>query len=379
MGIFVILQLIVYSLFLESWIMTLRLFSTKDLPTHLPQPSVSQLQQINSNLCTVMETTAQIYHIQTEHSGKRLDQFLMGVTEGVSRTYLQKLIRDGAVTVNDKVAKQPSYILRSGDQVHLSLPDSRPLETLQPEDIPLDILYEDSHLIVLHKPAGMLVHPASGVNSGTLVNALLAHCTDLSGIGGVERPGIVHRLDKDTSGVLVVAKTDIVHRELSVQFEKHTITRQYVAIVCGIPSEVTGTIDAQIARSRRDRRRMTTVKNDGRHAVTHYQVLESYHKFSLVQLTLETGRLHQIRVHLQHIGHPVAGDSIYGGEQRALNDADTLPVKHALIHLKRQALHARTLKFEHPITQERLIFSAPKPADMQRLIDALQTLTRAHL
>ncbi len=326
-----------------------------------------------------MKTAAQIYHIQEDHKGKRLDQFLMSAIEDVSRTYLQKLIREGAVTVNGKVANQPSRTLRFGDQVCLSLPDSRPLETLHPEDIPLDILYEDSHLIVLNKPAGMLVHPASGVNSGTLVNALLAHCTDLSGIGGVERPGIVHRLDKDTSGVLVVAKTDVVHRELSVQFEKHTITRQYVAVVCGIPAEITGTIDAQIARSRRDRRRMTTVKNSGRRAITHYQVLESYHKFSLVQLTLETGRLHQIRVHLQHIGHPVAGDAIYGGEQRALNDADSLPVKHALIHLKRQALHARTLQFEHPVTHERLIFSAPKPADMERLVDALRTLSRAHL
>ena len=326
-----------------------------------------------------METTAQVYHIQTEHSGKRLDQFLIGATEGVSRTYLQKLIREGAVTVNDKGTKQPSWKLRVGDQVCLSLPDSRPLETGQPEDIPLDVLYEDNHLIVLNKPAGMLVHPASGVNSGTLVNALLGHCTDLSGIGGVERPGIVHRLDKDTSGVLVVAKTDVVHRELSGQFEKHTITRQYVAVVCGVPAEVTGTIDAQIVRSRRDRRRMTTVKNNGRRAVTHYQVLESYHKFSLVQLTLETGRLHQIRVHLRHIGHPVAGDPIYGGEQRALNDANTLPVKHALIHLKRQALHARTLKFEHPVTHERMLFSAPKPADMERLVDALRRSARAHL
>ncbi len=326
-----------------------------------------------------METAAQIYHIQTEHKGKRLDQFLMSAIEDVSRTYLQKLIRDGAVTVNDKVSKQPSYALRSGDQVRLSFSDSRPLETLKPENISLDILYEDNHLIVLNKPAGMLVHPASGVNSGTLVNALLAHCNDLSGIGGVERPGIVHRLDKDTSGVLVVAKTDVVHRELSVQFEKHTITRQYVAVVCGVPAEVVGTIDAQIARSRRDRRRMTTVNNNGRRAVTHYRVLESYNRFSLVQLTLETGRLHQIRVHLQHIGHPVAGDPIYGGEQRALNDADVLPVKHALIHLKRQALHARTLQFEHPATHKTLMLSAPKPEDMERLIDALRTLTRTHL
>ena len=326
-----------------------------------------------------MENETHIFHIQSEHKGKRLDRFLISATENVSRTYLQKLIREGAVSINDKVSKQPSRTLRVGDQVCITFPDSRPLETGQPEDIPLDILYEDKYLIVLNKPAGMLVHPASGVNEGTLVNALLAHCDDLSGIGGVERPGIVHRLDKDTSGVLVVAKTDVVHRELSGQFEEHTITRQYVAVVCGIPSEVIGTIDAQIARSRRDRRRMTTVENNGRHAITHYQVLEIYNKFSLVQLTLETGRLHQIRVHLQHIGHPVAGDVIYGGEQRALNDADTLPIKHALIHLKRQALHARSLQFEHPITHETFMFSAPKPADMHRLIDSLRTLTRAHL
>lgn len=323
-----------------------------------------------------MENETRIYHIQTEQKEKRLDRFLISATGDVSRTYLQKLIRDGAVTVNDEVTKHPSKTLRSGDEVCISFPDSCLLKTLKPEDIPLDILYEDNHLIVLNKPAGMLVHPASGVDTGTLVNALLAHCNDLSGIGGVERPGIVHRLDKDTSGALVVAKTDLAHRELSVQFEKHTITRQYVAVVCGVPAEVAGTIEAQIARSRRDRRRMATVNNNGRRAVTHYQVLEIYHKFSLVQLTLETGRLHQIRVHLQHIGYPVAGDPIYGGDQRALKDADKLPLKHALMNLKRQALHARTLQFEHPVTHERLIFSVPKPEDMDRLVDALRALTR---
>ncbi len=326
-----------------------------------------------------MENETHSFHIQEEHSGTRLDRFLIHVTEDTSRTYFQKLIREGTVTINGQVTTQPSWTLRVGDHVCIAFPDSRPLATGHPEAIPLDILYEDNYLIVLNKPAGMLVHPASGVNSGTLVNALLAHCDDLSGIGGVQRPGIVHRLDKDTSGVLVVAKTDVVHRELSVQFEQHTIHRQYVAVVCGIPADITGTIDAHIARSRRDRRRMTTVKNSGRHAITHYQVLEIYNKFSLVQLTLETGRLHQIRVHLQHIGYPVAGDAIYGGEHRALNDADTLPIKHALLHLKRQALHARTLHFTHPCSQKTLQFSAPKPAAMQRLIDALRAHTRAHL
>ena len=316
-------------------------------------------------------TTA--YHIQKEQHGTRLDRFLIGVTNDMSRTHLQRLIRDGNLTVNGKVAKQPSYALRDGDEVHLTLPPPRPLDTITPENIALDILHEDSHLIVLNKPAGMLVHPANDMYTGTLVNALLAHCTDLSGIGGVERPGIVHRLDKDTSGILVVAKTDVVHRELSAQFEKHSITRQYLAIVCGIPAETAGTIDARIARSRRDRRRMTTVENHGRHAVTHYEVLERYPKFALVQLTLETGRLHQIRVHLQHIGHPVAGDAIYGGEQRAINDADTGALKHALAQLKRQALHARLLGFVHPTTGENLTFSAPMPKDMQRVLDALQT------
>jgi 23S rRNA pseudouridine1911/1915/1917 synthase len=313
------------------------------------------------------------YYIQENQHGTRLDRFLISTVEGVSRTYLQKLIRGGEVAVNDKVAKQPSYQLQHGDRVCLTLPAPRPLDTLQPEKIALDILHEDSHLIVLNKPAGMLVHPANGVNVGTLVNALLAHCRgDLSGIGGVERPGIVHRLDKNTSGILVVAKTDVVHRGLSVQFERHSITRQYVAVVCSTPTKTSGTIDAQIARSRRDRRRMTTVETGGRHAVTHYEVLETYPKFALVQLTLETGRLHQIRVHLQHIGHPVAGDAIYGGEQRALNDADTTQLKQALAQLKRQALHARLLGFVHPATGKNLTFSAPMPRDMQQVVDALQ-------
>ena len=319
-----------------------------------------------------MQNKTTVYHIQKEQHGTRLDRFLMSATQEMSRTHLQRLIRDGNVTVNDKVVKQPSYALRDGDEISLTLPPSRPLDTIAPQNIALDILHEDSHLIVLNKPAGMLVHPANGVYTNTLVNALLAHCTDLSGIGGIERPGIVHRLDKDTSGILVVAKTDVAHRKLSAQFERHSITRQYVAVVCGTPAKTTGTIDAQIARSRRDRRRMTTVENHGRHAVTHYEVLEQYPQFALVQLTLETGRLHQIRVHLQHIGHPVAGDAIYGGERRALNDADTPVLKHALAQLKRQALHARLLGFEHPDTGESLTFSAPMPKDMQQVVKALR-------
>ena len=319
-----------------------------------------------------MKNEIGVHHIEKEDRGTRLDRFLIRATEEMSRTYLQRLIRDGNVTVNDKVTKQPSYTLRDGDRVCLTLPPPRPLDSVAPEDIPLDILHEDSHLLVLNKPAGMLVHPAKGVNVGTLVNALLAHCTDLSGIGGIERPGIVHRLDKGTSGILVVAKTDVVHRGLSMQFERHSITRQYTAIVCGTPAKTTGTIDARIARSRRDRRRMTTVETGGRHAVTHYEVLERYPKFARLQLTLETGRLHQIRVHLQHMGHPVAGDAVYGGDQRARNDADTAALQQALAQLQRQALHARLLGFTHPATGENLTFSAPMPKDMQQVVGALR-------
>ena len=324
------------------------------------------------NVVSDMKNGVQGYDIGGDQQGARLDRFLLQATEDISRTHLQRLIRAGAVTVNGKVAKQPSYALRDGDRVCLTLPPPRPLDTLHPEQIPLDILHEDRHLIVVNKPAGMLVHPANRVNTGTLVNALLSHCsTDLSGIGGVERPGIVHRLDKDTSGVLVVAKTDVVHRGLSVQFEAHSILREYIAVVCGAPVATGGTVDARIARSRRDRRRMTTVESQGRHAVTHYKVLSRTPPFAVVQLTLETGRLHQIRVHLQHIGHPVVGDAVYGGAQRAVNDADTPDLKRAISQLERQALHARLLGFEHPITGEHLTFSASVPTDMQRILDAL--------
>jgi len=313
------------------------------------------------------------YCVEPQQVGIRLDRFLetQHATQ-LSRTYIQKLIRSGAVTVNAKGSK-PSYKLREGDQITLVLPKSRPLETVHPEPIPLDILYEDSSLIVINKPSGMIVHPASGINSGTLVNALLAHCKDLSGIGGVERPGIVHRLDKDTSGVLVVAKTDYVHRCLSAQFEAHTTNRHYLAVVCGVPEREAGTINALIGRSHRDRRKMTIVQTHGRRAITHYRILEVYGRFALLQLVLETGRLHQIRVHLSYIGHPVAGDAVYGGGQRrAILDAPSIAVKEALEQLNRQALHAHTLGFDHPEQNERLSFSASMPKDMQGVIDALK-------
>ena len=292
----------------------------------------------------------------------------------LSRTYIQKLIREGAITVNGEPSKS-GYKLRAGDQISLTLPDPRPLQTVEPEPIPLDILYEDSALIALNKPAGMTVHPAGDVQSGTLVNALLNHCETLPGIGGVQRPGIVHRLDKDTSGVIVVAQTDHAHRHLSAQFEAHTTTRHYYAVVCGVPTNETGTINAHIIRSPRDRRKMTVTSTGGRHAVTHYHLLERFDRFSLLKLTLETGRIHQIRVHLSHIGHPVAGDHVYGGGYaRALHDAPSAAVKEALVVLNRQALHAHTLGFIHPETDERVTFSAPMPDDMWWFVEELRSV-----
>ncbi len=292
----------------------------------------------------------------------------------LSRTYIQKLIREGAITVNGKPSK-PGYKLRDGDRVSLTLPNPRPLQTIEPEPIPLDILHEDSALIVVNKPAGMIVHPAGDAQSGTLVNALFNHCETLPGIGGVQRPGIVHRLDKDTSGVIVVATTDYAHRHLSAQFEAHTTTRHYYAVVCGVPPNETGTINARIIRSPRDRRKMTVTGTGGRHAITHYHLLERYDRLSLLKLRLETGRIHQIRVHLSHIGHPVAGDHVYGGGYaRAIHDAPSAAVKEALTALNRQALHAHTLGFAHPETEERQTFSAPMPDDMWWLLEELRSV-----
>ena len=328
---------------------------------------------------------SQIFHVAPDRLGTRLDRFVeaqlseQAETEtdasscvSLSRTYIQKLIREGAIAVNGKPSK-PGYKLRAGDEVSLILPDPRPLQTIEPEPISLDILHEDSVLIVLNKPAGMTVHPAGDVQSGTLVNALLNHCESLPGIGGVQRPGIVHRLDKETSGAIVAAKTDFAHRHLSAQFEAHTTTRHYHAVTCGVPPNETGTIDARIVRSSRDRRKMTVTGAGGRHAVTHYHILERYDRFSFLKLTLETGRIHQIRVHLSHIGHPVAGDHVYGGGyDRAVHDAPSPAVKEALAALNRQALHAHTLGFVHPETEEQLTFSAPMPDDMWWFVEELR-------
>ncbi|MGE5267151.1 MAG: RluA family pseudouridine synthase [Deltaproteobacteria bacterium] len=322
-----------------------------------------------------------------EARGLRLDRVLAGMVPAVSRSRLQALIREGHVSVDGAVSPDPSLKLRGGEVLALTLPPPSPPEPVA-ESIPLTIFYEDDQLIVIDKPAGLVVHPAAGHESGTLVNALIAHCGEsLSGIGGVRRPGIVHRLDKDTSGVMVVAKTDAAHAGLSEQFAAHgadgRLERAYLAVVWGVPPRSKGVIDAALSRSSHNRLKIAVVPGDaGRHAVTHYEVLETFADkdkqpvASLVRLHLETGRTHQIRVHLAHIGHPVLGDPVYG--RGFLTRAIRLPepARAALDDLNRQALHAAVLSFEHPVTGDVLSFQSPLPADIERLIGGMRT-TRA--
>lgn len=276
--------------------------------------------------------------------GDRLDRFLSARDETLSRAAAQKLIEDGLVTVNGKTAAK-SIKLKPGDTVCYTLPDPAPLEA-QPQDIPLDIVYEDSDMLVINKPKGMVVHPAAGNPDGTLVNALLAHCgNSLSGIGGVMRPGIVHRIDKDTGGLLLVAKNDRAHHSLSEQIKAHTAARVYEAVVIGTPAEPKGTVNAPIGRHPVHRKKMA-VAEGGKEAVTHYEVLESYQGYSLVRFRLETGRTHQIRVHMASIGHPVLGDELYGGLRKGFPTTG-------------QTLQAVSLSFDHPVTGERMTFSVP--------------------
>lgn len=313
------------------------------------------------------------FRVSAQDSAKRLDIFLSQKDKILSRSQVKRLIEKGNVEVRGRQAKA-GMRLKENDLVTL-----RPAHLQQPaaqaEPIPLTILYEDQHLIVVDKPAGMVVHPAAGNFSGTLVNALLHHCPDLSGIGGVLRPGIVHRLDKDTSGILVVAKDDLTHRGLSEQFKKHTPTRKYIGIVFG-QIEDEGQIDAPIGRHPAHRKKMSARPRKGREARTHWKVLRRFVQFSLVEFRLETGRTHQIRVHLSSIGHPILGDPLYGGRRKLASILFPL-LRQGLQKLCRQALHAASLGFIHPITGENLVFSSPLPADMQEAIALLENLDRA--
>jgi len=307
--------------------------------------------------------------VQEVEADQRLDLFLRQRCPDLSRSRIQTLVKDGDVSVNG-AAVRPAYLVQAGDRIEMTMPA---LQTLQavPEHIPLDIVYEDGDLLVVNKASGMTVHPAPGAPDGTLVNALLHHCVDLSGINGVLRPGIVHRLDKETSGLMVVAKSDTAHRHLAEQLQERQIERRYSALLWGIPKEEHGTVDAPLGRSAKNRKKIGVVE-EGRHARTHYSVIERHGFTSLAELKLETGRTHQIRVHMQHLGHPVFGDPVYAGRERTegIRPEMRRRARWMLSLMKRQALHARQLRFCHPSTGETMAFCADWPADMRDVIEA---------
>ena len=308
---------------------------------------------------------------------ERLDVFLTRAVGHFSRTFFQRLIDEEKIRVNDKLQKA-SYLIAPGDRIDIDIPPPKKYDVIA-EDIPLNIVYEDEHLLVINKPAGLVVHPAVGHYTGTLVNALLHHCHDLSGIGGELRPGIVHRLDMDTSGLLVAAKDDRTHRTLSDQFRNRLIEREYWALVWGVPSPRSGRIETQIGRSNANRKKMAVVEEGGKLAITTYETQERLYLLSLVKLKLGTGRTHQIRVHMAYIGHPVFGDAVYGGRNRRLGALTTGERKIAARYLEllpRQALHARTLGFEHPYTKKWLRFESDLPEDMQRLLEVARDYYR---
>jgi 23S rRNA pseudouridine1911/1915/1917 synthase len=295
----------------------------------------------------------------------RLDKTLAEAS-GLSRERVKALIAEGAVTVGKTIVANASAKMQAGAHFSIAVPPPEPLAA-KPQDIPLDIVFEDDHLVVVNKPAGMVVHPAAGNPDGTLVNALLFHCAGkLSGINGVARPGIVHRIDKDTSGLLVVAKSDAAHEGLAKQFADHSITRRYLAACAGHPSPSAGTISSRIGRSDKDRKKMAVLPDTssrGKHAVTHYETLRQLDHAALLECRLETGRTHQVRVHCASIGHPLLGDPVYGRTPKALR-----PLLDRL-GFRRQALHAARLGFSHPITSESLDFTADLPDDFRELID----------
>lgn len=291
-------------------------------------------------------------------AGQRLDRWLAAQAGELSRSALQALIEQGQVLRNGAPANKKDKIA-PGDTVTLALPDPQPIEA-QPQDIPLDIVYEDAHLLVVNKPKGMVVHPAPGNPDGTLVNALLYHCgPSLSGVGGAIRPGIVHRIDKDTSGLLVVAKNDAAHQGLSAQMAVHSIHRVYHAVVYGNIKEDSGTVEAPIGRDARDRKKMAVTQQNAKYACTHWQVLERFGRFTYIACKLETGRTHQIRVHMAHIGHPLAGDPVYGP-------------RRVIAGLHGQCLHAKELGFIHPVTGEALRFDSPLPAWFTAFLERLR-------
>ncbi len=300
-------------------------------------------------------TAKSVHTVPTAGQGTRLDGWLASVLHTTSRSRIQSWIRSGHVTVDGQIVK-PGHLLVAGTRLEVRPPPVKPTD-LEPEPIPLDILYEDEALLVVNKPPGLVVHPAAGHAHGTLVNALLYHCPELPGIGGEQRPGIVHRLDKDTSGLLVVAKTEQALDGLARQFKERRVKKQYTAFVRGQPTPAEGYIDAAIARDPHNRQRMRALVAGGRSARSRYTLRETWAEASLVDIWIETGRTHQIRVHMAHIGHPVLGDTTYG-RYRTLRDGTAVP---------RQMLHAAQLAFDHPVSGVRLTWQAPLPEDMNRI------------
>jgi len=316
--------------------------------------------------------------IEDSDRNTRLDVYVARRMPDLSRSHIQKLIGQSYVTV-DGVTAKASHKVQPGERVSVTIPPPEPAD-IAPEQIPLEVVYEDDQIIVINKPKGMTVHPAPGSRTGTLVNAVVAHTDDLSGIGGVERPGIVHRLDKDTSGLLVVAKTDAAHTSLQAQMQARSAERRYIALVWGATKFNEAVVDAPIGRHPTDRQKQAVIKDTSRYtareAVTHLHVLERFDGFTLLEAKLDTGRTHQIRVHCSFIGHPVVGDPLYGGTKRPIPSSysklDARGLACLIDGLQGQALHAFSLAFDHPATGERLSFEAPLPSDMAALLEWLR-------
>ena len=298
--------------------------------------------------------------ITAEENGTRLDSFLADELEEISRSYIQKLIADQMILVNQKAVKA-NYKVKTNDQLLVQIPEAAPVD-IQPEPMDLDIVYEDSDLLIVNKPVGLVVHPAHGHYSGTLVNGLLAHCNDLSGINGKMRPGIVHRIDKDTSGLLMIAKNDLAHQHLAAQLKDHSIRRAYYALVQGVISEPAGLVDAPIGRHEVDRKKMAVTFKNSKEARTHYYVKERFARNTFIECRLETGRTHQIRVHFSALHHPCVGDSTYGAD----------PTLSANLGLERQWLHAQTLAFAHPADGRWVEFTSNYPTDLATALAILR-------